>query len=355
LETADEAFCYVLTTDDDGWTTLTGLYVYDNCAWTVIGETRNFETNGEALVRFITSGRIEPAEVPVLEAGPQLVEFNGIQLELDVSYKEVFRDEEYVFLSHEMEVYIFTGAVSELDGTFANASQWAQAEYESYVALWDHIKRFNINGVDCLLLWDDAEGAASTAYGYYMVGDHWWMIQVNNASGPDKDEMLAITGGGVLTVKEDPPFEQTPLASRDRITMTDQLTAEYLGLQISYSPDWTVDDTWSPTGDYTHETMDMYTYRYKLEEQGATDAISFAWVLAEEWCAMWDSYEVGLAGGIPYVLMRDEDSDYFLVIGTYANEDSCWEIDIHCYDSELLDQAIWYATAGQILEGASAT
>lgn len=355
IETEDESFYYVLTADEDGWTTMTGLYICGGWGWMVTGETRDAEKDGESLIRYITSGRIVEEEMPRIDMGPQLVEFSNMQLQLDSSYKEVYRDNDYVFMSGAMEVYIFTGPVSTLDGTYASASELAQAEQQMYSAYWDNANLYDVDGVDCLLLWDDADGSASTAYGYYMVGDTWWLIQVNNSADLDEDAMLGIAGGGVLTVKEEQPFERGELASRDRISLTDQLTAEYYGLQVSYAPEWTVDTTWGPSGDYVGESMEMYTYRFSLANQGVTDAVSFAWALAEEWQGQWDSYEVGLAGGVPYVLLSDESSDYFLVIGTYANAENCWEIDVYCDDPALLEQAIWYATAGQILEGASMT
>ncbi len=353
VEKASDSFSYVLMVGSDGWTTMTGLYIHGSWCWMVTGETRNQEKDGERLVSILSSGRIEADEIPVPEVGSQTVEFEGMKLELDADYKEVYRDNSYVYMSGDMEVYIFTGSVAALDGDFTSAGDMALEEQKHYAEFWDNARLYDMQGVDCLLLWDDAEDAASTAYGYYMVGDTWWMIQVNSVE-LDEDTMLALAGGGLVEVTEE-PFQKGELVYRDRMELTGQLTAEYEGLQISYSPDWSVDTTWGPAGDYASENMEMYTYSYSLSEKGVDDAISFAWLVAEEWYGLWEHNEVGMAGGVPYVLLYDEGKDFFLVSGLYANSETCWQIDIHCYDMDLLDQAIWYATAGRVLDGASLT
>lgn len=347
-------FHYVLMTDADGWTTLVGLYVYGDWGWQIIGDTRDLDAHGQALVDYMASGWVVPEEVPELELPAQTVEFADMQLELPGAYKEIYRDNDYVFMSGEMEVYIFTGSVASLDGSYSSAEEMARAEQAMYAAYWDHADWYQMNDVCCLMLWDATENdSTSIAYGYYMVGDRWWMIEVKNSGELDTAAMVGIASSGVLLV-DAPATPDRELASRDRIEMTGQLTAEYYGLQVSYSPDWTVDTTWGPTGDYIGDSLEMYSYVYKAADRNVSNAIDFAWQLAEEWSGSWDNCEVGLADGVPYVLLTDDGSDYYQVLGTYANDTDCWEIDVFGYDLDMLEEAIWYATAGQVTEGVSA-
>ncbi|MBQ3215670.1 MAG: zinc ribbon domain-containing protein [Oscillospiraceae bacterium] len=348
-------FYYVLMTDYEGWTTLTGLYVYEGWGWQVIGDTRDFENQGQALIDFMSSGWVVKEELPALEVKPQNVEFNGLTAELPGSYKEIYRDDEYVFMSGEMEVYIFTGKVSALDRVYTSAKEMAQDEQEMYKAYWDNADYYELGGVSCLLLWDSTEeNSTKTAYGYYMTGNVWWLIEVKNNSKVDNNVMLSIASSGTYE-EEEPPTTNKELAIRQRPDMSCDTFADYYGLKVFYDPSWTVDTTWGPTGDYEGDGIAMYSYAFTLADKNVADAVEFAWQLAEEYSPQWQYCEVGLADGVPYVILADDEVEYAMVIGTYSDGTNCWEIDIHCYDGDKLDQAIWFATAGVVEGGANET
>lgn len=346
VKSKDNSFYYVLMISDSKLVNVVGLYAHGDTAWVVTGETRDYDNDTELLTDYVTSGRIVPEEIPVTEALTS-VTLNGLTLELPKGYRETFRGEYIIVTNGVREIYIFTGKLTD-DST---ATDLAKAEYDNNLHLWDNVRLYTTNNVECLMYWDNDADTTTTAYGYYVAEGNWWSIQVRQEGLPDEDELLAIVTAGVVdpSAIQGGSTQQGELVQRERVEHTGFVTAEYEGLQISYGSGWQVDDTWGPTGDYTSDWFDMVTYRSSLKDTGISDAVNYAWMIAENQRHVWDNCEVGIAGDVPYVLLYDDDSQEFLVFGTYANGQYAWEIAITCRDKAMTDLAIWYATAGVIL------
>lgn len=349
IQTLDEEFYYVLMIGEDGLVNIVGLYSSDDTAWVVTGETRDRENAVQILTEYVTSGRIEPSEIPDLEEVSG-VTLNGLTLPLENGYRETYRGEYVILTNGKREIYIFTGKLADLEGTITSVEELVNKEYQEKLNLWDNVQRYTANGVQCMMTWDNDGDSVATAYAYYVAEGYWWTVQISQIGQPENELLNLISKGTVdPSAVGDNGFQRGEVVQRKRINLKGQSTAEYYGLRISYSPDWTVNPDFGPTGDYTGEKFEMMSNQSTRQETGTDDALEYAWRLAEQYSQFWGSYEVGKAGGVPYVLLRNDGSNDFRVIGTYANSEYCWEIDVTCSDPELVEEAIWYATAGVIL------
>lgn len=348
----DNHFFYVLLIDNNDKVTIEGLYTYGQTGWIVTGTTRNEEDNAALLESYIVSGVIEPTEVPTLEGSLTSVTLNGLTLPLEKGFHETFRGEYVSLRKDALEIFIFTNRLSEL-GDFTSAHDVVMADYNANLYLWNNVRLYTINGVECLMTWDDRDGAESNAYGYYLLGEYFWKIQVRVIGQPDEDALLGIVSGASIdpNAVDDRFYEDIVVSNRDRIEMTGQSTDVYEGLQVSFAPEWTPDTTISATGDYIGEKFSMMTSHTVLTAPAAS-AADYAIAAARELSPGWGNCEVGMAGQVPYVLLYDDtdaEDTSFMVIGIYADGVHYWEIQINCSDFALVDEAIWYATAGVIL------
>ena len=335
--TLDGRFHYVVTMDDDDGIGVVGMYTYGQVCWLVTAESSQAEEYQQTLIDYVTGGKIVPEQIPTLRQ-EKTVEFAGLELSLPDDFRESRRDETQVTLSNgELDVYILTGGMGQL----TDAKEMAQRDYQSYKALWDNVEMNSVQNVYYVAVWENVQGAVNMVQGYYVSGDTWWIVKVEGAGVSQLDKMLEIAVGGQIK----PVFQEGPLAQRDRITLTGQTTGQYRGLQISYGPSWTEDANGYTGGDFS-----MTLRRFTLQEKGVDSAQALAWQEAKAQYQQWEHYEVGVAGGVSYVLLWDSTLEYYTVIGTYANSTTCWEISVSVSSQALLDQAIWYATAGIVTE-----
>lgn len=351
MDTADEKFYYVAAADEEGVVSMIGMYTHGDAAWIVTADTQKGDEYAVALLEYITSGRIIPEEIPEIQQNLK-VEFAGMELNLFGAFKETYRDENYVRLSNgTLDVFIKHGSYANIANAPTSAQEMAQRDYNSAKNLWDNVDMSELMNVHYLATWDNAEDAVNVVQGYYLVGDSWWIIRVEAAGSDNLEDMLSIAVNGAITETvpdEKPSFQRGELVKRNRIVMKGQSTALYQGLQISYNPDWLVDSTWGPTGDYYNDKFTMFTHKFDLQDMGVSNALDMAWKEAEDLYLLWDSYEVGIAGGVPYLLLCDKATETYSVLGIYDDGTSCWEISVSVADAKLIDQAIWYATAGVV-------
>ncbi len=357
MDTADEKFYYVAAADDEGMVSMIGMYTHGDAAWIVTADTQKGDQYATALLEYITSGRIIPEEIPEIQQNLK-VEFAGMQLDLFGAFKETYRDTDYVRLSDgKLDVFIKHGSYANTANAPISAQEMAQRDYNSAKNLWDNVDMSSLMNVHYLATWENSEDAVNVVQGYYLVGDSWWIIRVEAAGSDNLEDMLTIAVNGVITQTipdEKPTFQRGELVKRNRIVMKGQSTAEYQGLQINYSPDWLADTTWGPTGDYYNDKFTMFTHKFELSDMGVSNALDMAWKEAEDLYLLWDSYEVGIAGGVPYLLLCDETAESYSVLGIYDDGTNCWEISVSVADAKLVDQAIWYATAGVVVSDSAA-
>lgn len=342
VRTRDNNFYYVLMITENGKISVEGLYTYDQTGWIVTGEAREQDNTMMELENYITSGRIEPEEVPTLEGSLEAATLNGLTLPLEKGYRETYRGEYVMLTKGSSQIYIFTDRLSSL-GDFTSAYEVAMADYEANVFLWDNVRLYTINGVECLMTWNNSDNPETNAFGYYVWDDYFWKVQVNVVGEPDEDALLAIVSGGEIdpAAIDDLFYEDMDLVIRDRIEMTGQISGNFAGLQYSCSPDWTQD----PAGLVGQGILMGFIH----SEQGENDdAMDYAIATARELGKSWDYCEIGMAGGIPYVLLRNDSTGAISVYGFYAQDTNYWQIQLSCSDSALEDQAVWYATSGVI-------
>ena len=355
METSDNSFYYVSMADDEGMASIIGMYTHEDVAWIVSASTENADQFAATILEYVTSGRIIPEEIPEIQQS-LLVEFSGIELELFGAFKETHRKEDYVRLSDgTLNVTISHGSYANVENAPISVGMMAQQDFVSVKNLWDNVELSTLKGVNYLSTWDNAADAVNAIQGYYKDGDLWWIIRVEATGTDHLEDMLGIAVNGVLTETipdEDPekePFQRGELIKRNRIVMNNQSTAEYHGLQVSFSPDWLVDDSFGPTGDYYSDKFTMFSHKAQLQDMDVTNSIDMAWRQAEDVYTMWDNYEVGIAGGVPYLLLWDDAATSFSVQGFYDDGVNYWQISIAVADPKLVDQAVWYATAGIVL------
>lgn len=341
LRTRDNNFYYVLMITPNGKVVVEGLYTYGQTGWVISGETREDNNGTMLLENYITSGRIEPDEVPTLEGSLDSVTLNGLTLPLEKGYRESYRGD-YVMLSKgTSQIYIFTDRLSDL-GQFTSAYEIAMADYEANLFLWDNVRLYTINGVDCLMTWDNTDTTITNAFGYYVWDNYYWKVQISMTGEPDEDALLAMVSSATVdpAAIDDLFYEDIEMINRDRIEMTGQATDVFEGLQYSYSPDWVRETAGLVGGGFTMTVNHM-------EQADMVTAEEYALAAARALSASWDYCEIGLAGDVYYALVSN-DGGALEVYGFYTDDANFWEIHIFCTDSTQMEQAIWYATSGVI-------
>lgn len=341
MDTMDDVFYYVAMADDMGMVTLKGMYVYEGVGWIVDIDTQEGEKYALAMMEYITSGRIIPEEVPKKNLQ---VEFNELGLTLPGTFSEQLRNEEYLHLSDgDLDVYI--ECVTDMDMP-ANAEAMAQQQYNAHKALWDNVELGSMMNTPYVVCWNDNR---SVVMGQYLVDDTWWVVRVEANHTSRMTEMKTIAASGITPEPAEKPFQRGETVKRDRITLSGQLTADYEGLLVSYSPDWVPDLFSGGAGDFkSADGVTMFSYKAALEFYDSSSALDVIWREAEFNCDMWDHYEVGIAGGVPYLYLWD-DSGLGQVIGAYDDGINCWTITITFDNAAFENEAVWYATAGVIL------
>ena len=342
METSDGQFYYVAMASDEDWVSLIGLYTYGDAAWLVMAETVDGKGYSETMLNYFTSGQVVPNQVPQI-LPEKTVEYEGLKLTVTTDYKESYRGADYLYLTNgAVEV---TVSCDQANGA-ATALEMAEQDYLRFQGAWENMYIEELGYMVYLIAYDTNENAVNIVQGYYVAGKQCWVIGVQSVGTSKMSEMVQIATSGITPENV---FEHGEPVVRDRITMTRQSTAQYSGLQFSYSPDWQLDTTWGGTSDYVGDGITMSVGQDSLEFRGASNALEVAWLEAEDGSTSWGHYEVGLADGIPYVILWDESADFYVVMGIYADSVYCWEIWVTYTDTELLDQAIWYATSGVIL------
>lgn len=352
METSDEKFYYVAMANEEGWVNLVGMYTYGDMAWIVSAETSEGEKHAQTLAEYITSGRIIPEEVPQVETQVQL-ELGELKLTLSGNYKESYRSDTHVMLSNGvLDVSISTGSYAGQTDAPQTAEEMARKDYDEARELWDNAEMATLNDVSYVALWENTADAVNVVQGYYLVDGTWWLICVETTGDEHLADMKRIATCGVAPEPK-PTFQKGELASRQRITLEGQSTADYQGLQISFSPDWTLDPTWGDSGAYYGEGVTMAADKCALTDLGVSNALDLIWKVAEEQYDLWQHYEAGLAGGVPYLILWNDESPSYTVLGAYADGTDCWEIVLQFEGEDFVDQAIWYATAGVLSDGSA--
>lgn len=345
MDTKDEQFYYVAMANDEDWVNLIGLYTYEDMAWIVMAETVDGKTYALTMANYITSGQIIPEQIP--EIKPEVtVEFEGLELTLPGDYQVKDRNENAYITNGTLDIFIYADSVSSWPGNPESVEDLAKSDYQTYREIWDHVEMDSWGSVHYLIAYDNKADALSMACGYYMKGDTCWTVRVEGVGTESMGDMLQIAVSGVIVAES---FEPDDLASRNRINLTGQAAAEFQGLRFSCNPGWKAETTWDDSTDYSSDNFAMSVSKFTLKDREVETALDLAWLEAEQNYMMWESYEVGLADGVPYVILCDESTELYTVIGTYADGTYCWEINVSFTGAEYLDQGIWYATAGVVL------